>query len=97
GEPGLGEDPRFKTATARADNEDALDEIITRWTLSHGCSDAERILHAAGVPAARIYTVADIFKDPHYAARGMLASIPDDELVCVTAGMYALYLPHPFA
>jgi len=84
GEPGLAEDPRFKTATARADNEDALDEIITRWTFGHGCSDAERKLHAAGVPAARIYTVADIFKDPHYAARGMLASIPDDDLGSVT-------------
>jgi hypothetical protein len=36
GEPGLAEDPRFKTATARANNEDALDEIITRWTLAMG-------------------------------------------------------------
>ncbi|MDP2708128.1 MAG: CoA transferase, partial [Burkholderiales bacterium] len=36
------------------------------------------------VPAARIYTMADIFKDPHYAARGMLAKAPDDEFGTVT-------------
>ena len=84
GEPGLSADPRFKTAVARAENEDAIDDIITRWTLQHTCAECEQTLHAAEVPAARIYTVADIFKDPHYAARGMLAKVPDDDLGTVT-------------
>ena len=84
GEPALSTDPRFKTAVARAENEDAIDAIITRWTLAHSCAEAEQKLHAAEVPAARIYTVADIFKDPHYAARGMLAQVPDDDLGTVT-------------
>ena len=79
GEPALADDARFKTALARVENEDAIDAIITRWTLAHDCADAERLLHAAEVPAARIYTMADIFKDPHYAARGMLTQAPDDE------------------
>ncbi|MBI2226506.1 MAG: CoA transferase, partial [Betaproteobacteria bacterium] len=48
------------------------------------CAEAERKLHAAEVPAARIYTMADIFEDPHYAARGMLAQVPDDEFGTVT-------------
>ena len=41
-------------------------------------------MHEAEVPAARIYTVADIFADPHYAARGMLAKVPDEDLGSVT-------------
>jgi formyl-CoA transferase len=34
------------------------------------------MLDAAGVPGGRIYTIADIAADPHYAARGMLQSLP---------------------
>ena len=84
GEPALATDARFATAIARAENEDAIDDIITRWTLQHTCAEVEKLLHAAEVPAARIYTMADIFADPHYAARGMLAQVPDDDLGTVT-------------
>ena len=84
GEPALADDARFKTALARVEHEDAIDGIITRWTLEHDCAEAERQLHAAEVPAARIYTMADIFKDPHYAARGMLAQVPDEDFGTVT-------------
>jgi formyl-CoA transferase len=31
------------------------------------------------VPAGRIYTVADIAADPHYAARGMLQEVQMDD------------------
>ncbi len=84
GEPALADDARFRTALARVEHEDAIDAIITRWTLEHDCTEAERQLHAAEVPAARIYTMADIFKDPHYAARGMLAQVSDEDFGTVT-------------
>jgi crotonobetainyl-CoA:carnitine CoA-transferase CaiB-like acyl-CoA transferase len=84
GEPALATDARFATALARVEHEDAIDDIITRWTRAHTCAEAERKMHAAEVPAARIYTVADIFADPHYAARGMLAKVADEELGTVT-------------
>ena len=32
------------------------------------------------MPATRIYTIADIFKDPHYAARGSIVAAPDRDL-----------------
>ncbi len=32
-------------------------------------------LDQAGVPAGKIYSVADIAADPHYAARGMLQQV----------------------
>ena len=84
GQPALASDERFATALARVKNEDAIDDIITRWTMQHSCAEAEALMHAAEVPATRIYTIADIFADPHYAARGMIASVPDDDLGSVT-------------
>jgi crotonobetainyl-CoA:carnitine CoA-transferase CaiB-like acyl-CoA transferase len=79
GRPELATDERFATATARARNEDALDAIILSWTQKHDGAALEQLLHAAEVPAARIYTMEDIFKDPHYAARGMVASAVDED------------------
>ena len=84
GRPELAEDPRFRTAVERARNEDALDEAIAAWTRGRNCQDLEQALNEAGVPAARIYTVSDIFSDPHYAAREMLASVPDDDFGTIT-------------
>ncbi|MEQ1776888.1 MAG: CaiB/BaiF CoA-transferase family protein [Burkholderiales bacterium] len=84
GQPELAQDERFRTAVARARNEDALDAVILAWTQRHDCAVLEQMLHLAEVPAARIYTVEDIFSDPHYAARGMLAQAIDDDLGTVT-------------
>jgi crotonobetainyl-CoA:carnitine CoA-transferase CaiB-like acyl-CoA transferase len=83
-QPALTRDPRFATAVARAENVEALDTIIAAWTSRYDCTDLEARLHAAAVPAARIYTVADIFEDPHYRARCMLATVASDELGSVT-------------
>ena len=45
----------------------------------------QRVLDGASVPAGRIYTVADIAADPHYAARGMLQQVelPDGNTLTV--------------
>src|SRR5262249_24429004 len=47
-------------------------------------ADAEKALEATGVPASRIYDIADIFRDPHYRARDMLLELHDAELGSVT-------------
>jgi len=39
-----------------------------------------KILLEGGVPAGPIYTVADAFRDPHFAAREMIVDVPDDVL-----------------
>lgn len=83
-QPELVIDARFATAVKRGVNMDALDSIIEQWTQTLDAQEIEQILLAASVPATRIFTMADIFKDPQYAARGMLAEVPDDELGTVT-------------
>ncbi|HET8610850.1 MAG TPA: CaiB/BaiF CoA-transferase family protein [Burkholderiales bacterium] len=84
GKPEMITDERFATAIARIENEDAVDEAIGAWTAQRDCAEVEKVLRAAKVPASHIYTIADIFNDPHYAARGMLANVPDNELGTVT-------------
>lgn len=84
GRPELATDPAYATAIARANNEETLDAIITAWTMDKNCIDLEIKLHAEKVPAARIYTIEDIFNDPHYEARGMLQRVPSEEFGNVT-------------
>jgi crotonobetainyl-CoA:carnitine CoA-transferase CaiB-like acyl-CoA transferase len=38
------------------------------------------VLQRHDVPATRIYTMADIFRDPHFAARQAIAAAPDADL-----------------
>lgn len=83
-QPELGVDPRFADQTARNQNEDLTDELVAKWTLSQDLPQLERILEAANVPASRVFTMADIFKDPHYRARDMLVQTTDDDLGAVT-------------
>lgn len=83
-QPELAIDPRFQTATARNANDGLLDTLISDWTRQHDLTDLEPVLQAANVPAARIYTIEDIFQDAHYRARDMLVEAPHDALGSVT-------------
>ena len=80
GQPGLADDPRFTPATARSQNHEDLDDLIGAWAAAKDLAELERILGEAQVPATRIYTIADIFADPHYKARGSIAHAPDADL-----------------
>ena len=78
--PQLAEDARFVLAVDRSHHHEELDDLIGRWAGQHDLAELEHALHAAGVPATRIFTIADIFGDPHYRARGMIVQAADDEL-----------------
>lgn len=84
GRPELATDPRFATAIARAENQAAIDAIVAAWSATLDLDALEAALDAAKVPAARIYTVEDIFDDPHYKARDMLVELEDATLGPVT-------------
>lgn len=79
-QPRLVQDPRFSTADARSDNVVALDIIIGAWTGTYELEFVEAKLHDASIPAARIYTMQDIFADPHFAAREAIVTATDPVL-----------------
>lgn len=76
--PDLLTDPRFATIRARgeATNMKALDGIISDWTRQHDSATLEQQLIEQSIPASRLYTIADIYDDPHYADRQMLVQVP---------------------
>ena len=56
-----------------------LSQLNRHWTAQRSVDEVLAALDKASVPAGRIYTVADIAADPHYEARGMLASVQMDD------------------
>jgi crotonobetainyl-CoA:carnitine CoA-transferase CaiB-like acyl-CoA transferase len=72
GRDGLAEDPALASNDGRVAQAAMLDAAITDWTTDHTMEHVLATLEKHGVPAGRIYSVADIVADPHYQARGML-------------------------
>jgi formyl-CoA transferase len=75
GRPDLAADPSLAGNTGRVARVEMLDAAIGDWTAQHTVDEVLAALDAAHVPGGRIYTIADIAADPHYAARGMLQQV----------------------
>jgi len=70
----------FVTHEQRGERQLELDGLIAEWTQTRSSEKVLSAMGAAGVPAGRIYTAADIARDPHYAARHMIVEVPDAAL-----------------
>ncbi len=79
GRDDLGNDPELANNAGRVARIVEIDAAIGAWTKERSVSEVLEVLDRAGVPAGRIYTVADIAADPHYAARGMLQQVRLDD------------------
>jgi formyl-CoA transferase len=77
GHPEWATDPRFLGNPQRTAHADEVDAAVSEWFASHTAAEAQRILDEAGVPVCPIYSIADIFADPHYEARGDII-LPED-------------------
>ncbi|MFO1190722.1 MAG: CaiB/BaiF CoA-transferase family protein [Rhodoferax sp.] len=75
GRDDLGQDPELADNTGRVRRVDEIDGAIGDWARTLPVSAVLEVLERASVPSGRIYTVADIAADPHFAARGMLESV----------------------
>lgn len=84
GAPALASDPRFATALAREAHVDAIEGIVAAWLAARDFAEVDAAFGAGDVTYTRIFTMADIFRDPHYAARGMLARVPDEHFGTLT-------------
>jgi formyl-CoA transferase len=75
GRDDLRDDPALARNDGRAAQMQRIDDAIAAWTSQRSLDEVLSEMEKAEVPAGRIYTAADIARDPHYAARGMLADI----------------------
>jgi len=79
GREDLGRDPDLGDNTGRVARVGEIDGAIGDWAAQRSVEEVLAVLDAAEVPAGRIYTVADIARDPHYLARGMIEQIRMDD------------------
>ena len=73
----LVDDPRFARLADRARHGDEINGIVSAWTAGLDASTVEARCVACDVPVATAYTAADLFADPHLAARGDLVAVDD--------------------
>jgi formyl-CoA transferase len=71
GRADLADDPTLASNEGRVKRTEELDRVIGEWTASVTLDEALEVLARAEVPSGRIYSIADIVADPHFAARGM--------------------------
>src|SRR4029078_13486438 len=71
----LADDPSLAHNDGRGKRQLWLDGEIEKWTSEHSPADALATMQKADVPASKIYSIADIVADPHYAARNMIRQV----------------------
>ncbi|MET1001360.1 MAG: CoA transferase [Acidimicrobiia bacterium] len=80
GHPELAEDGRFGTYAQREQARDEVDAIVGEWTARHDRADLLERCETAQVPAGPVFSIDEIFDDPHYAARGNVAARHDERV-----------------
>jgi len=79
GRPELADDPRLRHNDGRSEHAAELDAAIEAWAATLDQPEVLRALVKADVPSGPINSAADLFADPHVAARELLepVALPD--------------------
>jgi len=72
GQPDLGHHESFATREARAANRDVCDMLLGGWLGERTRNEAVDALRELGLPAARVQNFAEVVRDPHVIARGIM-------------------------
>ena len=80
GKPELAQDPRFSTPSARKQNEDELDSIISGWTCTRDRWEVTEALQRAGVAAFPSMSNKDLATNEHLRQRGYLVQLEHPEV-----------------
>ncbi|MFN8034628.1 MAG: CoA transferase [Acidimicrobiia bacterium] len=72
---GVGHDERFGSFDGRAAHRDELDELLAAWIGARPASEVLGAFEAAQAAIAPVYTMADVFADPHVQAREAVTDV----------------------
>tara|TARA_B110000263_G_scaffold56296_1_gene47892 strand:- start:859 stop:2076 length:1218 start_codon:yes stop_codon:yes gene_type:complete len=75
GAPQLAEDIRFSEPVKRMENLEYLVEVLNNIFSKKPTSYWLEVLEKSGVPAGPVYDIAEMVKDPHTKARGMIKKV----------------------
>ena len=92
------DDPRTSNPFVRSDNVELVEKAISEWTSVRTKHDIMGVL-GGRVPCGPVNTAADIFADPHVAAREMISrfALPGDNPEVAIAGSPLKFLESPTA
>jgi crotonobetainyl-CoA:carnitine CoA-transferase CaiB-like acyl-CoA transferase len=77
------EDPRFATNDARVQHNDLVDGALAEAIGTRTLDEMRALFESRDLTACAVYDIADITKDPHVIARGILVDVPDPTLGAV--------------
>lgn len=80
GRPELAAEPWFATGSGRADHAELLDDAVGSWIADRDADEVIRAFDAAQAAVAPVYDVADVMRDPQYAALESIISVDDPDL-----------------
>ena len=75
GRPDLADDPALQSNPGRVAEQQKIDDAIAAWTSRHSAAAVLAALEEADVPAGPINSVADMFADPQFVARGLFEEV----------------------
>ena len=75
GREDMANDARLANNTGRVQHEQIIDDALLAWCASLDSQTLLAKLDAARVPSGPIYSVADMFNDPHFHARGLFEQV----------------------
>lgn len=75
--PDLREDDRFESKVRRAENADAVDDIVGEWLSEKPTEAVVNRLREAGVPCAPVRDVEAVIDDDHLRERRMITDLPN--------------------
>lgn len=75
GRADLATDPRLVSDSARRANEPVLAEAIESWAAGQTAEEAAAVLTNAGIPAAPLATVREVWTSDHAMARGLVSPV----------------------
>ena len=72
GRPDLANDPALAHNDGRVARTEEIEKVIGDWVAAYDLEHVLQMLEKAEVPSSKIYDIADIAQDPHYAMREMI-------------------------
>jgi len=73
-------DERYKTNSVRLERFDEVNGILADWVKTKTKEELQKILDGNGVPMSPIYSIKDIFEDPHYQERENIVEVDHPRL-----------------
>ena len=89
GRPDWANDSRWAKTTARAERRAEVNGMVASWVGGNLTDQVLAACDAAQAPCSKLMSIADIFADPQYAARGNLLTVEDDRIgqLVIPAGL----------